>query len=157
MIKTSANRFTNPLQLRAVRRVYRGIWKYLPPGLRTPIWEISAPFYYYTDHHRITVPIGFRFDGTSVPLVLRAFFPRAHPDYMQAAALHDYLYTHCGNTNPNVPWMESTEYQFLSRRQVDLIFYNGLKILGMSRLWAWPMYAAVRLGGTYRWNKSKIE
>jgi len=155
------NRFTKPLLLRAVRQTYRGLASILPSGFHTPTWEIVEAFSFYYDlgarRIDITVPSGFRFDGTSVPLFLRSFFPRAHPDYMQAAALHDYLYSHQGNIDPSRPWLESDEHQFLSRRDVDRIFYDSLIILGMAKIWAYPMYLAVRLGGGRHWNKRKCD
>ena len=127
--------FTDHLIVMAVPGSAAGLTQLLPPGIQRPKWEVLGGFRYAVgDLHRATetieVPDGFCFDGASVPLPFRALVPMAHPNYIQAAALHDWM-------------LESAKY---SRRYCDLVFYEALGVLGMPRFWRWIMYVAVRIG-----------
>lgn len=127
--------FTNPLMIVAAPVKRGGLARLLPPSLQRPRWEVCAGFTYFVGSlaeptDRIRVPGGFVFDGASVPFPFRILVPMAHPNYIQAAALHD--------------WM--TERPRYSRSYADRVFLEALAVLGMPKLWRYSMYAAVRLG-----------
>jgi uncharacterized protein DUF1353 len=132
---TDMSSFTDRLIVMAVPSTPQGLARFLPPGLRRPAWEVVYDFSYAVGSSRqpievIDVPYGFQFDGASVPLPFRILVPMAHPDYIQAAALHDWMLT-CGR------W---------PRRYCDLVFYEALGVLGMPALWRAIMFGAVRIG-----------
>ena len=117
-----------------------GIARLLPPGWQRPRWEVWGGFSYAVGDldkptETIDVPQGFIFDGASVPLPFRILVPMAHPDYIQAAALHDWM-------------LESDLY---SRKYCDHVFYEALGVLGMPQVWRSAMFAGVRLGAI-RWH-----
>ena len=136
--------FTEPMMVMAVPSNAKGYRRFLPPGLQRPRWEVFGSFRYAvgsmdTPDEVIVVPDGFQFDGASVPLPFRILVPMAHPDYIQAAALHDWM-------------LESGLY---TRRRCDQVFHEALGVLGMPGLWRGAMFGAVRLGAL-RWHARKM-
>ncbi|MCF6432649.1 DUF1353 domain-containing protein [Leisingera sp. MMG026] len=132
--------FTRPLKIVPVPEKPTGWRKLLPPGWHTPAWEVAERFEYAVGSldqpaEVITVLEGFRFDGASVPLLLRLFVPMAHPNYVQATALHD--------------WM--LEHQTCSRWHCDRNFREALGVLGMPALWRILLHRAVNTA-TIRWH-----
>lgn len=127
--------FTAPLIVMAVTGSTTGWKRFLPPGFQRPRWELREGFRYAVGSLEnpdefVDVPAGFQFDGASVPLPFRFLVPMAHPDYIQAAALHDFM----------------LESGHRTRRECDRVFYEALGVLGMPGFWRWIMYAAVRIG-----------
>lgn len=136
--------FTKRLIVMAVPGASKGLARFLPPGFQRPRWEVMDGFRYAVGSldaptELIEVPSGFQFDGASVPLPFRMLVPMAHPDYIQAAALHDWM-------------LESGHY---TRRHCDQVFHEALGVLGMLGLWRGAMYAAVRVGAL-RWHIRKF-
>lgn len=136
--------FTAPLMILAASQPKELRPRFLPPGFQRPRWMVLEGFRYAVGNldvpeEWITVPHGFVFDGASVPLPFRLFVPMAHPDYIQAAALHDWM-------------LESGLY---TRRRCDLVFHEALGVLGMPGLWRGAMFGAVRLGAL-RWHARKL-
>jgi len=132
--------FTKPLIVMAAPNTATGWARMLPPGFQRPRWEVWEGFRYAVGSldaaaDVITVPDGFIFDGASVPLPFRMLVPMAHPDYIQAAALHDWM-------------LESGLY---SRKYCDHVFHEALGVLGMPKVWRSAMFAGVRLGAI-RWH-----
>jgi len=87
-------------------------------GLHKGKWRVDDSFEWYLDKEggeTIVVEAGFVFDGASVPSLLTAWFPRIHADYIQAAALHD--------------WLLVEEREKFSRKEIDDIFKQALKVL----------------------------
>jgi len=89
-----------------------------PPTVPEP-WLTAESFRWLLDFDdpskgEIIVPAFFPFDGASVPAipVIRIYFPRVHPGYMQSAALHDWCLKH--------------ERHRFSREEIDLIFAEAL-------------------------------
>lgn len=116
----------------------KGLVRLLPPGIQRPRWEVWRGFSYAVGDLNapteiITVPDGFIFDGASVPLAFRMLVPMAHPDYIQAAALHDWM-------------LGSGRY---SRKRCDHGFHEALGVLGVPQVWRKAMFAAVRLGSAH--------
>lgn len=143
--------FTAPMKIIAVRRQRRGLARLLPPGFFRPCYEVAERFEYavgalHAPQAVIAVLEGFRFDGASIPLILRPLFPMAHPDYLQAACLHDWLYSHAGD------WLDETPYAtalgtHITRRFADDVFREALGVLGLPRHWRCAFWLAVRIGG----------
>ncbi len=138
--------FTDPIVVAAVPCKDRPLsWK--PPAWVSQKWVIQKGFTYAVGCEEnpkelITVPKGFVFNGHSVPVVFLWLFPRAHPIYLQAAALHDWLY--------------SDVTRLGTRRHADAIYYEALQVLTIPKFWAWCMWAGVRLGGWFAWHKRRI-
>ena len=131
----------DPLHIVAIRRRPRPRWRrYLLPGFRPSTYVTARPVSWNPMDGKgpVTVPAGFPFDGASVPPVLSWLFPRGHSDYLPAAMIHDWLYaTDTGRT----------------RREADAAFHRALRRLGVVAATAWPMWAAVRLGGWLYWRR----
>lgn len=126
--------FTAPITVTAVPGKPTGWRRILPPGWQRPSWKVVGGFSFRVHRSNgsnglIEVPDGFIFDGASVPLVFRALVPMAHPDYIQAAALHDYLLS---TGRP--------------RHFADRLFADALAVLRMPEPWRSAMIAAVRIG-----------
>jgi len=136
--------FTHPLFIMAVPTTETGLKRFLPPGFQRPKWEVIGGFSYVDvrpdeSDREINVPDGFPFDGASVPLPFRLLVPMAHPNYIQATALHDWM-------------LESGQY---TRLYCDQVFYRALGVLGLANPWRKAMYVAVRIGAL-RWHLRRI-
>jgi len=136
--------FTSALIIMAVPNTATGLARLLPPGFQRPRWKVMEGFRYAVGsldapQDVIVVPHGFQFDGASVPLPFRVLVPMAHPDYIQAAALHDWM-------------LESGRY---TRARCDAVFFEALGVLGMPGLWRGIMFAAVRIGAI-RWHARRL-
>ena len=87
----------------------------------------------------LTVPARFETDLASVPAPLRFLAPRWQ-QCARAGALHDCAYR----------WYEIWK---LDRKQVDGQFYDALRADGTGRIRAFGMRTAVRLFGSWAWNR----
>ena len=83
----------------------------------------------------IWCPVGFRCDAASIPRILWGVYP-AWARSNRAAVLHDYAYC----------------VQFCSRERADGLFREALRACGVSKVRAWVMWRAVRIGGGAYWN-----
>jgi hypothetical protein len=105
-------------------------------------WVIRREFFYDVGFEgsgdRITVPVGFVTDLTSVPKIFWSLLPR-WDKYGQAAVIHDYLYF-------------SHEKD---RKDSDKIFYEAMRVLGVDKWKAKLMYNSVRLFGNMSFRNSK--
>ena len=102
-------------------------------------WRNLETFEYYRTEDEdeiITVPEGFVTDFASVP---RMFWAIISPidKHAKAAVIHDYCY----------------HQALYSRKVSDLIFLEGLEVLGVKPWKQWCMYKAVRIGGWRAWQK----
>ncbi|HFW4799072.1 TPA: DUF1353 domain-containing protein, partial [Salmonella enterica subsp. diarizonae serovar 60-67:z35:-] len=86
----------------------------------------------------IEVPAGFITDLASVPRILWMFLP---PDgkYAKAAIIHDYMYDNALRT----------------KKEADLIFLDGMTVLGVPKWKRTIMYCAVRLFGRGKYKSKK--
>ncbi|EGA2768707.1 DUF1353 domain-containing protein [Salmonella enterica] len=96
-------------------------------------WRVYEPFAFYLSDDEsdvIEVPTGFITDLATVPRIFWILLP---PDgkYAKAAIIHDYLY---GNA-------------LRTKKEADLIFLDGMTVLGVSRWKRTIMYWAVRMFG----------
>lgn len=125
--------FTAPLDLRA-----------MPDGRVA----LLRPLAWYTDDpkHRVTVPLGFLTDGSSIP---RPFWPIVgHPlssTVVRSGALHDWLYHSHRWDNTRT----------ISRAAADREFRVALQIDGTGPARRWVMWAAVRTFGYWAWTSPK--
>jgi hypothetical protein len=104
-------------------------------------YRLVEPFCY----KEICVPMGFVFDGASIPRFLWTLSGLTPDGLHRAAALiHDYLYHHKGKI-PN----SKVEY---TRREADSIFRELLTRSCINSLNVRRMYWAVRLFGYFYWK-----
>ncbi|EDQ5128059.1 DUF1353 domain-containing protein, partial [Salmonella enterica] len=88
----------------------------------------------------IEVPVGFVTDLATVPRIFWSLLP---PDgeYAKAAIIHDYLY----------------HYPLRNRKESDLIFLDGMKVLGVPKWKRIIMYLAVRIFGWKYYHSHTIQ
>ncbi|ECG5862942.1 DUF1353 domain-containing protein [Salmonella enterica] len=103
-------------------------------------WRVYEPFAFYLSDDSsdvIEVPAGFITDLASVPRIFWTLLP---PDgkYAKAAIIHDYLYDNALRT----------------KKEADLIFLDGMTVLGVPRWKRMIMYYAVRLFGKGMYNRN---
>ncbi|EHQ4621381.1 DUF1353 domain-containing protein [Salmonella enterica] len=96
-------------------------------------WHIHEPFAFYLSDDNsdvIEVPAGFITDLATVPRIFWILLP---PDgkYAKAAIIHDYLYDNALRT----------------KKEADLIFLDGMKVLGVPCWKRTVMHLAVRMFG----------
>ncbi|ECH9713658.1 DUF1353 domain-containing protein [Salmonella enterica subsp. enterica serovar Javiana] len=97
------------------------------------LWRIHEPFEFYLSDDNsdiISVPAGFITDLASVPRIFWTLLP---PDgkYAKAAIIHDWMYDNALRT----------------KKEADLIFLDGMTVLGVPRWKRTIMYYAVKLFG----------
>lgn len=97
------------------------------------LWRVHEPFEFYLSDDNsdvISVPAGFVTDLATVPRIFWTLLP---PDgkYAKAAIIHDYLYDNALRT----------------KKEADLIFLDGMTVLGVPKWKRTIMYWAVRLFG----------
>jgi len=139
--------FTRSISIVPLRSDLDGVIRMAPPVSWPATYEVGEAFEYHVGsldcpEYVVRVLEGFRFDGASIPLFARFLLPRVHPQYLQAAAVHDWLYL----------------YQTAhgrSRRWCDSVFLEAMQVLGTPLFWRRVMWAAVRVGGWRGWKKSK--
>ncbi len=112
--------FTKPLILKFLDKAEEGKW-----------FELAEEFEFYYDwsdyRQSYTVPEGFKTDFASIPKVFRAVLSPIGL-HGKAAVLHDYL----------------CEYGYITRKKVDQIFLEAMKVLGVGWLRRTVMYGGVR-------------
>jgi len=96
-------------------------------------WFLEQTLYW----GNLLVPRGFLFDGASIPIGLRCFFPHGGPKFF-AACLHDWLYRNTIGT----------------RKEADGIFLAAMIKNGVPLWKAQLMYSGVRGFGWMSWAKS---
>ena len=102
------------------------------------LYELDEPFGYCTiGGDPWPVPAGFRTDGASIPRLLwRCIGHPFRTAYVEAAVVHDYLYS----------------TQLPTRRYCDAVFHEAMLESGCSAGQAWAMWFGVRVGGWYPWR-----
>lgn len=107
----------------------------LPDGRN---WELIENFTYCTDAASdgdiLTIPQGFITDLASVPRILWNIYP-PFGKYTEAAVLHDYGY----RTGGNYPGATKP----YSKRDVDNLFRDAMKICGVGAFSRFVLYQAV--------------
>lgn len=118
------------------------------PLIVTPLngknWELVELFEYYIDEpdgEKIEVPKGFITDFASIPKMFWSLVGSPWGKYGKAAVIHDYGYF-------------KTLY---TRKKMDRIFYDGMKVLGVPYWKRKTMYFAVRWCAGGVWKKYKSQ
>ena len=88
-----------------------------------------------SDGRTIVIPVGYKTDFASVPRMLRGIV-QPGGNHNLATLIHDWLY----------------DNQLYSRKFADQEMLYWLKMIGCSKIKAYTMYYAVRLGGRSWWN-----
>ena len=88
-----------------------------------------------------TIPAGFKTDLASIPRGFLWLIPKMGR-HVQAAIAHDWFYEMSRDPSPTA----------LTRKQVDQMFLDGMKSLGVSWWKRRTMHAAVRAAGWYLWE-----
>jgi Protein of unknown function (DUF1353) len=99
-------------------------------------WRLEQAYERLTGAGTITVPVGFVWDGASIPRRLRDLLPPWGP-YSGAALIHDYL---CDMRPAGI-----------DSNRAHRIFYDLMREDGVKPLWAYIMHKAVLLFGP-RWE-----
>ncbi len=88
---------------------------------------------------KFRVDAGFATDLASIPRIFQGLIPK-YGRHTQPAIVHDWGYE--GHTD-------------LSKRDVDLLFLDGMKMVRVGWLKRHVMYWAVRIGGNGHWAKRR--
>jgi len=126
------SQFTTPLNVQPFD-TYRGKTR----------WQLLDPFEYhvgkYPSDNIIVVPKGFLTDFASIPKLFWYVLPPYSKEYGKAAVIHDYCYATA----------------ICSRKESDLIFLEGMEVLGAKRWKRKTMYYAVYTFGWNGWNRHR--
>ena len=107
-------------------------------------WRLDQPFIATWGRYRFRTPAAFRTDLASIPRLLRWLIPQIGR-HIQAAIVHDLLYR------------RPSTRQGLTRAQVDKMFLDAMKFLGVPLWKRQLMYAGVRVGGWASWKKEALK
>ncbi|EGS6735892.1 DUF1353 domain-containing protein, partial [Salmonella enterica] len=104
-------------------------------------WRVYEPFEFYLSDDNsdiISVPAGFVTDLATIPRIFWTLLP---PDgkYAKAAIIHDWMYDNALRT----------------KKEADLIFLDGMTVLGVPQWKRIIMYYAVRLFGRGMYGKEQ--
>jgi hypothetical protein len=112
-----------------------------------PEYRLLEAFSYelggFGSEHAISVPHGFITDFASIPFGLRWLLP-PNGRWAKAAVVHDFMYEF------------SVEFGY-RREFCDLIFHDGMKLLGVPIAKRLTMYFSVRLFGKRNFGKKAFE
>ena len=115
----------------------------LMPNAKGRKFMLDEPFICMVGAQCVTIPEGFWTDLASIPPVFRSVISPLDK-HLKAAILHDYLY-----------YMQRISIFKLNRKEVDVIFLNGMVTCNVGWLKRKTMYYAVRSFGWLPWNKYK--
>ena len=87
---------------------------------------------------KVIVTKGFSTDLASIPRLFQNIIPKVGKN-IQPAIVHDFCYVR--------------DQQGMTKEDVDLMFLDGLKSMGVGWLRRRTMYLAVRVGGKGHWAK----
>lgn len=116
-------------------------------GSETQKLRLMGPLTVYSEvlYDTVTVPQGFVFEE-SIPTVLFSI-SRPRGESKRAAAVHDYLYQNKGYVTL------TGEFVSVERKQADAVYYELLRLKGVSLGRSWFRWLGVRLGGWSSWRK----
>jgi hypothetical protein len=114
-------------------------------------WQLREPLRCECRVFQIDVSKGFTTDLASIPRIARLVFP-VNDLHRPAAVVHDWLYVRQRMLHRPI-----NSHCWIKREDADRIFYELMLSLGVSRLKAWVMYRAVRVGGWVFFNRRARE
>ena len=128
------------------------------------IEEYSHVMDYEGRYYKIVVPVGFIYDGASVPRLAWTFSGILPDGLNRAGALvHDFLYENKGVLPENSlfvlqqeewaeeEWVPIKDFHY-TRKMADKTFYRLLRDSGVSKFKRKIAYLAVRAGGFIAWR-----
>ncbi|WP_019986312.1 DUF1353 domain-containing protein [Rudanella lutea] len=118
--------------------------EYLEDDPKADRWRLVQPLTFSTLVGQVVVPVGYKTDFASVPMILWGFFPPIGR-HCRACVLHDYWY----DNRLFEAELGETRARYLADREL----YERLKAVE-PRKWLrnWCMYAACRLFGRSWWR-----
>ncbi|EFT2544452.1 DUF1353 domain-containing protein [Salmonella enterica] len=120
--------------------------KFTPPAILEMLehyrWRVYEPFEFYLSDDNsdvIEVPAGFVTDLATIPRIFWTILP---PDgkYAKAAIIHDWMYDNALRT----------------KKEADLIFLDGMTVLGVPKWKRTIMYWAVRVFGRGSYSERNV-
>ena len=126
----------------------KGFWKGIVMWLlSTRNWELVQDFKYNINDVEYIIPVGFQFDGASIPKFLRTFFSPVGV-LLVGGLVHDYMYkyTACKPVN------KKDALLVVDQKRADQIFrdinieVNGFYFMNYLAYWS------LRIGGFVAWN-----
>lgn len=115
-------------------------------------WTVYRSFIYFVGHEgsaeRITVHVGFRTDGATIPRPFRWLYS-PWGTWAKAAVVHDYLYR-----NRRIEIGEGAATTSCTRAEADAIFDEAMEVCGVSAFTRFLFYWSVRAFGWIAWNRA---
>lgn len=100
-------------------------------------------------NNQVIVKAGFKCDMASIPRGIKWIFGRQIGLINKAAIVHDYCYTEgiyaIVKPNHRVP-------PAIARKIADAVFYEAMRVAGVSKMKAWVIWRAVRMFGKKYWR-----
>lgn len=110
----------------------------IKPVPETDLYEVYEEYEITILGKDILIPVGFRFDGASIPAAFWiSFYTPYHPRVVAAALIHDYLYV----------------YHEVSKEEADEIFVAVLAAKGVGEFRRTNMWRAVHYFGDRAWER----
>lgn len=135
------NPFDHDLEVIPLPAEPRRLFGFIPwPALQR--WKVVADLHYVTrDGRTVTIPAGRLTDFASIPRFMWWLLP-PDGDYLYAAVIHDELCDlhHAGTST-------------ITRAQADRVLLEAMCDSDVIVWERWLVYAGVRLGGWFYWNK----
>ncbi|MCK5602441.1 DUF1353 domain-containing protein [Candidatus Pacearchaeota archaeon] len=120
------------------------------------MWRVDKSFDYHVGSEEseeiIHIPERFITDGASIPRIFWTLIGHPMEDYVQAAVVHDYLYT-SEDQLKNMPFVGEWKVYKYTRRACDYIFYEAMGALDVGKVKRMLMYQAVRRCAGRLWRK----
>lgn len=105
-----------------------------------PVYRLETNFIAIIDGFKHVIPAGIEFDYASIPRFLWSLFLPYDPQYAAATLLHDTSYQ-------GILW---------PREVCDKLFLSGMIATDVPKLKRNTMYAGVRAGGWYNYDKRNL-
>jgi hypothetical protein len=116
-------------------------------------WQLAEDFEYHVgskdSDEVIKVPAGFITDFATIPQFLWGIFPPTGR-YTKAAVIHDYLTANKGRIPHATADDNTITYRCYTKKQVDKIFLEAMKVLGVNIVTRRVIWAAVSAFGNRR-------
>ena len=137
------------LQPVPIRTKGKGFWKGILMWLTsTRNWVTTKDWKYRINDVEYIIPVGFQFDGASIPKFMRTFFSPVGV-LLIGGLVHDYAYKYACLQQKNGTLL------LLNQKLADKLFRDiSIEVNGFQFL-NYLAYYALRLGGFMAWNKHR--